>query len=39
MVTHPVANGGTNAPVVVLATDDLGHAGLEIASGGPSKHL
>jgi hypothetical protein len=34
MVTHPVANGGTTGPVVVLVTDDLGHAGLEIASGG-----
>jgi hypothetical protein len=34
MVTHPVANGGTKGPVVVLATDDLGHASLEIARGG-----
>jgi hypothetical protein len=35
MVTHPVANGGAKGPVVVLATDDLGHAGLEVARGGP----
>jgi subtilisin family serine protease len=34
MVTHPVANGGTKGPVVVLVTDDLGHSGLEIANGG-----
>ena len=33
-LTRQVASGGPTGPVVVMATDSLGHVGLEIESGG-----